>query len=207
MLTAARHPLTQVAAVALALGAVSTSPLVASGEDLDEPTLVEYEAAFVTHAREVGMVIEVGTAELHGMKPSIGPIERGELAGDRLRRAAEVWEAAIGKRATALDAVKVPARLDLAHERALAAYSTYQELARTLGSIADEPGTLTASLDRAVVLGARGDEQFDTAAAVIQDARRRLGLEPQTSLPDPDRSLPEGVRVYDPDELYPEVYP
>lgn len=205
MLTLARHRFVQVAAVALAVGTVSVSPRIAQSDDLGEETLLDYETVFIEHAREIGLIIEVGTPEARGMKRAIGPIERGELTGEQLRREARVWEHSIAEARERLAAVDAPSGLGLAQQRAVTSYATYEKLAKTLGAIADRPDDrLTDILDRAVALGARGDDEFDAAAAVIQAARRDLGLDPQASLPDPARTLPDGVEIYDPDELYPE---
>lgn len=209
MLTFVRRPVVLLAAVLLTVGGVTAGVILtataASSSDLDESALLAYETAFVAHARDVGAVIEGGTAEARGMKRAIGTIERGELAGEELHREAEAWEAMIGTSEDRLARVAVPDRLKPAHRLVLEAYATYRELARTLGAIADRPADQhDATLDRAVALGTRGDEQFDAAAAVIQDVRRELGLGPNPDLPDPDGALPEGVEIDDPHELYPE---
>lgn len=211
MLTFVRRPIVLLAAVLLTLGGVIagvflTATAASSSSELDESALLAYETAFLAHARDVGAVIEGGTAETRGMKGAIGAIERSELAGRELRREAEAWEAMIGTSADRLARVAVPDRLKPAHRLVLEAYATYRELARTLGEAAgdDDPTAIDATLDRAVALGTRGDEQFDAATAVIQDARRELGLGPSPDLPDPDGALPEGVEIHDPHELYPE---
>lgn len=197
--------LSEAAAAVAATGLVVGSVALAGGQQLTRNALQDYEERFLTIARDVGRVLEMGDANTHGMKRAIGAIEQGELGGAELQAEARAWKHSIRRSIEAIVAVPVPPGLGPATTLVVRSYETYVDLAGTLAQAADAPmATHDAILDAAVALGSQGDDAFDAAAAVIQRARRGLGLPPQASLPDPDRGLPEGVKIYDPDELYPE---
>lgn len=190
----------------VALGVVGITGIGAATAPLTEDDLAQYEEEFLTLTRHVGGVIEIGTGDTPSMKGAIGAVERGELHGAELRRASRAWVERLSGLEGEVRGLDVPEALAPSQAGFLSAIESYVLLARTLGAAAgdDDPAAIDATLDRAVALGTQGDEQFDAAAAVIQDARRELGLGPSPDLPDPDGALPDGVEIYDPHELYPE---
>lgn len=164
---------------ALAVAVPTSAAMSRDDRGPDRDDLLAYEQWFVGIGRDLGRIVEEGTAGARSLKAAVG----GEpSAGER-----ESWDAALDAIDARIDAVVPPDGLEAAHRQLREAATAYRSVTEVLSDVAEVASR-----------GRRADRTYDRAAAVIQAARARHGLPPHAELPDPDRKLPLGVEVVDP---------
>jgi hypothetical protein len=179
------------AVVLLGLSAAGVTAYLGSRHDgnggrLTRSELAAYQAGILPPLREGGVVVE------QRMKPAVSGLAQAPAAAlAQVAADAPSWVGQLAAVRTKVAAVPAPAELAEAaagFDRALARYA---EAARQFGAAADAPAASRAAAAAAAVDVARdADALYDGASAVIQRARRRLGLGPTPDFPDPETDSP-----------------
>jgi hypothetical protein len=186
----------------LAIVALVSTRKESPSASLTREQLQKYETEVVAVARDAGEVIEQGRGGARSMKHALNDIKEGRLTGPDLAREAAAWRTAMGDARSRMAAIDPPPSLAAGHRKLVASMASFEQVAVTLGDIANTQATpesagavLSSALDRAEQLGRQGDKQYDDGAAAIQAARHRLGLPSSPDLPDPGRAVPPGVTI------------
>ena len=147
----------------------------------DRRAILAYERSLTSPLREGGRIVQ------EEMKPSLGELASGELSSAAALGRASAWRRVLEGVRSDVSALTPPSFLGDIEQRWKAAMDGYLAAADLFGRAASAgPGAeRTRLLSEAANAGTRADKLFDAAAAVIQSHRRRLGLGPTTSLPDP----------------------
>jgi hypothetical protein len=173
-----------------AAGATAVYRVGATQRREDRAALLAYERALVPILREGGRLVQ------EEMKPSLREISEGEITGDTLLGRTAAWRGELERIRARLAALRPPAFLGDIGARWLAAVDAYLAAVDAFEALARAPaGSERARLvAEAAAAGERADRVFDRAAAVIQFHRRRLGLGPSPSLPDPAARRDQAAR-------------
>lgn len=144
-----------------------------------------YEAAII------GPVKDWGSIEVLGMRPSVRDLFGGK---DTLPASAVViesrsWQAAFAHDRELIAAVRPPTGLGRCRGLMLRALDNYIEAARGFGHAAQRPlAERRPIVDAAIKNAETGDDLFDQASAVLQQARLDAGLGISTDFPHPSPS-------------------
>jgi hypothetical protein len=174
-----------VAAVVVTAVAVSVAAAVAAVARRPEPLtakrLAAYTDAIAPPLSDGGRVVE------QGMKPGVADLlNRHAVPPATIAVEAAEWERELTRVRGAVAAVPVPPGLGEAaalFDRALAGYVEAAELFRR-AALAPE-GQRRAIADRGFTAAEAADRTYDAASRIVQRERRRLGLGPTATLPDP----------------------
>lgn len=169
-----------IAAVA-GITAIAWTAVGAASRSHDRARLVAYEEAIADHARRGGRVTE------QEAKPSLRAFADGELDGETFAERAEAWARVMGQVKADFLAATPPGFLEEIEARWARALDTYIE-AFGLFARAGRAGGAERErlLDEGIATADRADDLFDEASALLQAARRRLGLDPTPNFPDPE---------------------
>jgi hypothetical protein len=156
------------------------------GEDRPALTAAELEAytgAVHPVLSRGGQVVE------RDMKPAVRVLAEPRADAKAVREGAPLWVRRLTTARADVAAVPPPpalAGLPAMFDRAL---ELYIQAAGLLGAAARTTGDeRTRTLDEAVAKARAADRAYDDASRVIQDWRRRLGLDPSPQFPDPSPS-------------------
>jgi hypothetical protein len=166
--------------VALATGATAVFLLGSSNRKDDRAALVSYERSLLPAVREAGRVVQ------QEMKPSLREIMEGTITGRQLLERTGAWQRAFKRAREDLLALEPPELLgdiEAGWDAAMGAYLLTVDAFQKIGRA--DPASVSFAVDEAVTFAERADDLFDRVAGVIQFHRRRLGLAPSMSLPDP----------------------
>ena len=171
-------------AMAAVFAGVAGLGLLASRNDAEQTDrlrreLVAYEDAIAPAAQAAGRAI------VAGIRPDLADFVAGRITP-------EVWRADMAARAQEFSsareriaAVRPPAVAKDAAARFDEAMSLYVQAAQALAQAGLVDGDARQrALDRGAELGEEGDRVYDRGAAVLQAARRSLGLPPSNRFPD-----------------------
>ena len=177
-----RWPIIATAAVVLvAAGGATAVFLVGSAQRRDDRrAYLAYERAALVPIREGGQIVQ------EEMKPSLAQLHNGNVTvTDALTRASG-WRNVLRSELTTLLALRPPSFLEDIDAKWTASFDAYVSIADLFAQAARASGPeRDRLLDAAAAAGTRADSLFDAAARVMQFHRRRLGLGPTHSLPDP----------------------
>lgn len=176
------------AGVVTAVGGSSPDETSATLVDGDHRTdiaraIEEYEAAVVPIVREGGKLVEVG------VKVGLSDLSTEHVTAPAVvAEQAQVWRRELTALGRQLAEVTAPGDLEAAHAAFVDALRIYAEAAALVEEAArSAPGAPRDELlDRVVDAGDRADERYDEGSRLLQDLRRRSGLEPSSDFPDPD---------------------
>jgi hypothetical protein len=171
------------AAGVVAVVAVVVAAVVLRAADDDGPSRAEvetYEEAILPLVREWGRI------EVQGMRPAVADLQSGEgVPAATVAGEARAWHAAFERLRSQLRAVAAPEGMEeVAHgfDRAMADYleaaATFEQAASAAD--AEERSRL---VDRGITVVQRGADRYDDASALLQEARRSVGLPPTDDFP------------------------
>jgi len=170
------------AAVVL-LGAIGATTvfLIGSAQRRDDrAAYLAYERAALVPIKEGGRIVQ------EEMKPSLGELQSGDVTETVAIERASGWRNALHDELTTLLALNPPSFLGDIEQRWTAAFDGYLQIPDLFEQAARASAAeRTRLLDTTAAAGTRADKLFDEASRVMQYHRRRLGLGPTSSLPDP----------------------
>jgi hypothetical protein len=189
-----RHAVAAGLTLVVVLSAVAATAYVSSRrtsrhEGLTAAELTSYTGAVLPPLREGGRVVE------QEMKPTIGDLVSGKLTGTTFAGRVDTWLADLSRVRGEVAAVPPPAELRPAATGFDDALGRYLAAAEAFRAAALAPAARRqAALDHGYAVATEADHRYDTASAVIQGWRRRLGLGPTADFPDPTPTpTPEGT--------------
>ncbi len=120
------------------------------------------------------------------MKPSLEQVRAGTISTAEALRRADSWSRALAQTKSDVADLTPPAFLSIIERQWTAAIDTYAGISDLFTQAARAAGENRSSLlSAAENTGERADDLFDRAAERMQSHRRRLGLGPTATLPDP----------------------
>ena len=180
-----RRPVVYAAALVLAFVAGATAVFLVGSANRrsDRAAIVAYERAVLPAIRDGGRIV------VQEMRPTLGEIAEGRITDSDLLDRADAWRGVFERARTEILAATPPDFLTAMEDRWRAAMDAYLDTISAFEAIAHAaPANREAAMNKAAELGDLADDLFDHAAALIQFHRRRLGLGPTGSLPDPVRT-------------------
>lgn len=147
---------------------------------LTAAALTAYEQAILPSLRDGGRVIE------QGVKPDLGDLGSGKISGTAFADHADGFLAELERVRTAVAAVTPPSPLRPAADGFDAALARYEQAVREFKAAALTPRAgREAALAKGYATAQSADTLYDSAGAVIQRWRVRLGLGTSADFPSP----------------------
>lgn len=152
-----------------------------SPRPIDRSALRAYEQAVVPIVQEGGKVVELG------MKPAMDDLEhRHVVPPAAIGTEGDAWVRSLQQLRGRLSHVRTPVQLKQATSQFLVALDGYTAAARAFAEAARSTGTARAQfIRRGIALAESADHTYDRGSAVLQRARRSLGLPPSPNFPQP----------------------
>jgi hypothetical protein len=166
-------------AVVIGAGSLSGAPRPAAGaRSSPDPALRRYVQDLQAVMAPGGQVVETD------MKPSLRAFAQGQVSPADMGARARSWQIALQRVKSRFLALLPPAEVGGATPLFAAALDQYLAAAR-FGEQASEagPDQRPVYLEQAAQAGRSGDQKYNAAAKVVQDALRAQGSSPDPNLP------------------------
>jgi len=185
---ALRSRIAMTAVLAAALVAALLLAIFLPSGGRDHPSAAEvkrYEAAILAPVKDWGSV------EVLGMRPSVRDLlgGKGSLPANAVLAESRAWLTAFAHDRELIAAVRPPTGLGRCRGLMLRALDKYADAARTFGQAAQTPlAQRRPVIEAAIASATAGDDLFDQASAVLQQARLDAGLGISPDFPSPSPS-------------------